>query len=49
VEAPKTVVTTERQALPRTASPLPFIALFGFATLAAGLMLRGLRSRRIQR
>jgi hypothetical protein len=46
VETPRAVVATERKALPRTASTLPLIALFGFATLAFGLVLRGLAARR---
>jgi len=42
-------VTTEREALPQTASALPLIALFGFATLTLGLTLRGVASRRSER
>jgi hypothetical protein len=37
---------TTRDELPRTASPLPLIALFGFVTLALGLALRGLSTGR---
>jgi hypothetical protein len=42
-------VTTPREELPRTASPLPLIALFGFVTLALGLALRGLSTQRSTR
>ena len=41
--------TAPREELPRTASPLPLIALFGFVTLAIGLALRGLSSDRSMR
>jgi hypothetical protein len=42
-------VTTPREELPRTASTLPLIALFGFVTLALGLALRGLSTHRSAR
>lgn len=41
--------TAQREALPDTASALPLIVLFGFATLAFGLTLRGLSTSRSSR
>lgn len=40
------VTPTPREELPRTASTLPLIALFGFMTLALGIALRGFSPRR---
>lgn len=49
--APRMVATlpAQRQALPDTASALPLIVLFGFATLAFGLTLRRLSTSRSAR
>lgn len=48
--APAPVVTpAPRRTLPRTASTLPLIALFGFASIGLGLMARGLSARRTAR
>ena len=41
--------TAPREELPRTASSLPLIALFGFVTLAIGLALRGFSANRSMR
>ena len=59
VEAPRTQpapapvtpapATAPREELPRTASALPLIALFGFVTLAIGLALRGFSTDRSTR
>lgn len=38
--------TTRRTALPRTASALPLLALFGFGTLAVGMTMRRFSRRR---
>ena len=43
---PAPVAPTPRRELPRTASSLPLIALFGFITLALGIALRGFSPRR---
>ena len=46
VSAAPAPATPAREKLPSTASPLPLIALFGFVTLALGLALRGVSTRR---
>lgn len=47
---PAPVMAAEpRKELPETASALPLIALFGFASIAVGLSLRGIAARRASR
>jgi hypothetical protein len=41
-----TVTTTPRRSLPRTASSLPMLVLFGVSTIGVGLAMRSLSSRR---
>lgn len=49
VEPTRAAAPAPRRELPRTASPLPMLALFGFSAIAAGMAMRRLSARRAAR